>query len=93
MPVKMFVLKNLGNGGLWNLLMKGLLRLIEADVASGLGLFIHAVKHRWAIVSLANYGKQSILSNMKSYFGQSVLKKGSNHLHGSLRFPSCVHLF
>lgn len=46
MPVKMFVLKNLGNGGLWNLLMKGLLRLIEADVASGLGLFIHAVKHR-----------------------------------------------
>lgn len=44
MPVKMFVLKNLGNGGLWNLLMKGLLHLIEADVVSGSGLFIHSVK-------------------------------------------------
>lgn len=46
MPIKMFALKSLGNGGLWNLLMKGLLCLFEADVASGLGLFIHAVKHR-----------------------------------------------
>lgn len=46
MPVKMLVLKNSGNGGPWNLLMKGLICLIEADVVSGWGLFIHAVKHR-----------------------------------------------
>lgn len=64
MPVKMFVLKKLGNGGLWNLLMKGLSYLMEADVPSGLGLFIHAVKHRWTIVSLANYVKPSMFCKM-----------------------------
>lgn len=93
MSVKMFVLKNIGNGGLWNLLMKGLLHLIEADVASRLGLFIRAVKHRWAIVSLANYVKQSIFCNMKSkvIWGNQRKKKAQYiSIALSILLPECI---